>query len=128
MALILVADDNELVGEIIRATLSPYGHVVGFVTSGEAAVEVAHTKHPDLIILDCAMPGMGGVEALRQIRHSDDTWQTPVLMLTSRRSDGDEKIAFNAGATGYLRKPFDPDEMAAIAERLMARAAIRQRA
>ncbi len=84
MALILVADDNELVGEIIRATLRPLGHIVGCVTTGEAAVEVAFTKRPELIIVDCAMPGMGGVEALRQIRQYRETWQTPVLMLTGR--------------------------------------------
>lgn len=127
MALVLVADDDQLVREVIQRTLQPYGHVVGCVASGEAAVEVASTKRPDLVILDCAMPGIGGVEALRRIRGSRETWQIPVLMLTGRRSESDREIAINAGADHYLRKPFDPDEMAAIAERLMAKAAIRRR-
>lgn len=127
MALVLVADDDQLVREVIQRTLQHYGHVVGCVASGEAAVGVASTKRPDLVILDCAMPGIGGVEALRRIRGSRETWQIPVLMLTGRRSDSDREIAINAGADHYLRKPFDPDEMAAIAERLMAKAAIRRR-
>lgn len=52
MALILVADDDALVREVIQRTLQPHGHVVGCVASGEAAVEVATTKRPHLVILD----------------------------------------------------------------------------
>jgi CheY-like chemotaxis protein len=70
MALILVADDDSLIGDIIRYALEPRGYVVGVVGTGLDAVRVAEAKRPDLIVLDCSMPGLSGVDALRQIRNS----------------------------------------------------------
>lgn len=124
MARIIIADDDSLVGDVVRFTLSPYGHVVGVVGTGAEAVRVAETKRPHLIILDCAMPGMGGVDALRQIRSSRTAFATPVLMLTARGSLQDEEIAMRAGASDYLRKPFDPTELLVMVERLLTKSAV----
>lgn len=128
MSLVLVADDDRRVGEIIRLTLAERGHVVGIVASGEEALNVLAAKSPRLVILDCSMPGMGGVEALRQIRSSPRHFATPVLMLTGRLSHQDEEIALRAGADEYLRKPFDPTELLVVAERLIARSLSRRAA
>lgn len=124
MALILVADDDNLVGDIIRYTLRPRGHVVGVVANGADAVRVVETKRPDLVILDCSMPGLGGIDALRRIRNSPTAFATPVLMLTARRSLQDEEIALRAGANEYLRKPFDPTELLVLAEALLNKSAL----
>jgi DNA-binding response OmpR family regulator len=123
MALILLADDDQLVGEVVRDALSARGHIVGIVETGTDAVRVVEFKRPALVILDCAMPGMNGIEALRQIRLSRSAHRTPVLMLTGRRSDKDVEIAMRAGANDYLKKPFDPDQLVAHVEDLLAKAA-----
>jgi DNA-binding response OmpR family regulator len=123
MALILLADDDELVGDIVREALSARGHVVGVVENGIDAVRVVEMKRPALVILDCAMPEMNGIEALRQIRLSPSAHRTPVLMLTGRRSEMDVDIARRAGASDYLKKPFDTDQLVARVEQLLDKAA-----
>lgn len=122
MARILVVDDDELLGEAVRAVLEAEGHIVGFVTSGDAAVKAISAKQPDLVILDCMMPGMPGEEVLRQVRTVDALYRTPVLMLTARRNEADVQIAIRAGADDYLKKPFDPDELVVRVEALLDRA------
>lgn len=119
MARIIYAEDDELVAEIVRDTLMDAGHAVGVIGDGITALKVAKIKNPDLIILDCSMPGMGGVEVLRRIRNHQELFATPVLMLTGRSSAADERIAFEAGATDYLKKPFDPDELVFIVENML---------
>jgi DNA-binding response OmpR family regulator len=120
MALILIAEDDELVVEAVRAALEPRGHIVGAVGTGMPVKRVVELKRPDLVILDCAMPELSGIEALREIRSSHSGYGTPVLMLTGRRSMADEEIAYRAGADDYLRKPFDPDQLVARVEGLLA--------
>ena len=124
MALILLADDDELVRDVVQRTLASRGHVVGLVDNGSDAVRVVETKRPALVILDCTMPGLPGIEALRQIRVSSSAYRTPVLILTARRSDMDEEIAIRAGASDYLRKPFHPDDLIVRVERLLEKAAV----
>ena len=128
MALILLADDDPLMGDLVRALLGARGHVVGVVTNGRDALRAIELKRPSLVILDCSMPELPGVETLRRIRLSPVVHRTPVLMLTARRSDTDVEIAMRAGANEYLKKPFDPDELVAVAEHLLARspAAVRR--
>ena len=127
MARILVADDDELVCDIVRHTLSARGHIVGSVTNGRDAIRVVKAKRPELVILDCLMPVLGGIEALRRIRQSSDGFRTPVLMLTARRSGGDEDIALRAGADDYLRKPFDSADLVVRVEALLSQSERRRR-
>lgn len=128
MALILLADDDELVGEVVREALSARGHVVGVVENGADAVRVVELKKPALIILDCSMPGMNGIEALTKIRRSPASYGTPILMLTARRSEMDVEIAMRAGANDYLKKPFDADQLVAVVEDMLEKSAAARRA
>lgn len=118
MALIIIADDDELTLDLVSAALEGRGHVVGRLTDGTRVKAVVDLKRPDLVILDCLMPVMGGVEALRAIRASE-SHHTPVLMLTARGARADEQIAWDAGADDYLRKPFDADQLVARVEALL---------
>jgi len=127
MALILLADDDELVGEVVREALSARGHVVGVVENGADAVRVVEVKNPELIILDCSMPEMNGIEALIQIRRSSTGCSTPILMLTARRSEMDVDIAMRAGASDYLKKPFDADQLVARVEDMLEKSAAKRR-
>lgn len=119
MARIIYAEDDELVAEIVRDTLMDAGHAIGVIGDGITALKVAKAKNPDLIILDCNMPRMGGVEVVRRIRNHQELFATPVLMLTGRSSAVDERIALEAGATDYLKKPFDPDELVVVVENML---------
>lgn len=123
MALILLADDDELVGEVVREALAARGHVVGVVENGADAVRVVEVKNPELVILDCSMPEMNGIEALIKIRRSTAAYSTPVLMLTARRSEMDVEIAMRAGANEYLKKPFDADQLVAVVEDMLEKSA-----
>lgn len=123
MARIIYAEDDELVGELVQATLIDAGHAVGVVGNGRDALEVVQQRRPDLLILDISMPGMTGTQVLDQIRLDPQLYDLPVLMLTARRSQTEEDIALKAGATEYLRKPFDPDRLVVTVSALLAKAA-----
>lgn len=121
IAYIIVADDDELVADVVRATLTGYGHVVGVVGNGDAALKAVAAKNPDLLILDCNMPERSGLLALREIRQSHRFFELPVLMLTARRGEADVELAMREGADDYVKKPFDPDELAFRVDELLER-------
>jgi DNA-binding response OmpR family regulator len=118
MPLVIIADDDELVVDIVRTALETRGHVVGRLSDGKPVRDVVELKKPDVVILDCVME-VSGIVALKEIRASADAYATPVLILTARTSGADEEIAWAAGADDYLRKPFDPDELVARVEALI---------
>ena len=119
MGRIILADDDELVAELVIEAFFAAGHAVGWLQDGRAALDVIERRRPDLAILDCNMPGMSGMEVLRAVRASDTLFDLPVMMLTGRQSDSDEQILRFDGANDYMRKPFDPAMLVGRAERLM---------
>lgn len=119
MPFVIIADDDELVVDIVRSALESRGHVVGELNDGKPVSNVVELKRPDVVILDCTMTEVSGIVALKEIRASEKAYATPVLILTARRSAADEDIALAAGADDYLRKPFDPDELVARVEALI---------
>ena len=121
MARIVIADDDPIIIEIIRAVLERGGHVVGALPDGRDVGRVTDLKQPNLVILDCSMPGKSGIDALLDIRLSPFSYNTPVLMLTGALHKSNEDIAMRAGADEYLRKPFDPDELLAIVDVMLSR-------
>lgn len=111
MAYIILADDDELVTEIASAALRGAGHVVGVVHNGGDAWKAIVAKRPDLVILDCNMPEASGLLVLREMRNRMDLADTPVMILTGRRSESDVTLAMYEGANDYVKKPFDADEL-----------------
>ncbi len=120
MALIIIADDDAIVGEIARDALVSYGHGAGLVRDGIEALRVVKARKPDLLVLDCNMPGLSGVLVLRELRKLPALYDLPVMMLTGRRGAQDEELARFAGADDYMKKPFDPDEFVFRVEDLLA--------
>lgn len=120
MARIIIADDDEVIGEIARDALLASGHGAGLVTDGAEALRVVKARRPDLLILDCNMPGMSGVLVLRELRNTPALCDLPVMMLTGRRSAQDVDLAMFAGADAYVKKPFDPEELVFKVEELLA--------
>lgn len=119
MALFLLADDDDIVGELVRETFAEYGHAVGVVTNGRDALRAMRAKRPDLVIMDCNMPELSGLLALREMRQSPDLYTLPVLMLTARQGRTDEELAMHEGANGYMKKPFDPHTLVFRAEEML---------
>jgi DNA-binding response OmpR family regulator len=111
LARIIVAEDDEIVGETVRDALIADGHGVGLLTNGKDALAVVKQRMPDLVILDCNMPDLNGLLVLREMRNSPVLCDIPVLMLTGRRGTSDVDIAYYEGANDYMKKPFDPDEL-----------------
>jgi DNA-binding response OmpR family regulator len=112
-ARILIADDDAALRESLQTMLEKEGFVVIAVPSGEALIRAATTQQPDLIITDVIMPGMDGLEALRQLRNDTRTSHLPMLLLTSMQRMHGEIIGFESGADDYIAKPFEPDAILA---------------
>ena len=121
MPFVIIADDDELVVDVVRSALEARGHVVGGLSDGKPVSTVVELKRPDVVILDCTMEEVSGIIALRQIRASPTAFATPVLILTARCGAADEEIAWQAGADDYLRKPFDPEELVMRVEALVGK-------
>lgn len=119
MALIIYAEDDELMGEIVRSTLAKDGHIVGVVADGKSALRAIAFKKPDLVILDCSMPELSGIQVLEQMRLNQALYDMPVLMLTGRQSEKDVCLAAYAGADAYVKKPFDPEYLQFVAGSLL---------
>jgi DNA-binding response OmpR family regulator len=108
---ILVIEDEVKLGQFLGEGLAEAGHVCEHLTDGTKGLEAALGAEYELIVLDLMLPNMNGFEILTNLRRSRN--QTPVLVL-SALSDSDQVIqALDLGATDYMRKPFDFDEMLA---------------
>lgn len=107
---VLLIDDHALVRRGLEELLQSRGvQVVASVSSGEEGVRRARELYSDIILLDVKMPGMNGVETLKQLRASGV--RTPVVMLTMSREDADLRAALRAGAQGYLLKDMESEEL-----------------
>jgi len=109
-ATILVVDDEPQIRRVLRSTLTSQGYVITDAKTGEEALESVRKNKPDLVLLDVNMPGMGGIEACREIRRSSDA---PIIMLTVRNAERDKVLALDAGADDYVVKPFGIEELLA---------------
>jgi two-component system, OmpR family, KDP operon response regulator KdpE len=107
---ILVVDDEPQIRRVLRSTLSTRGYVITDAKTAEEALEWVRREPPDLILLDVNMPGMGGIEACRQIRRVSTA---PIIMLTVRNAERDKVLALDAGADDYVVKPFGIEELLA---------------
>jgi two-component system KDP operon response regulator KdpE len=94
----------------MRSTLTSAGYEIDDAKTGEEAVEKIRDYHPDLVLLDINMPGMGGLATCREIRASTDIG---IIILTVRNSEGDKVAALDAGADDFVTKPFSTPELLA---------------
>ena len=108
---ILYVEDNEMNRKIVRALLKTTTYRLVEAFDGEAGVAAALEQKPDLILMDVQLPKMSGIDATRKIRAEAVTASTPILVITSFALSGDEQKAMEAGATGYLAKPYSPMDL-----------------
>jgi len=115
---VLVADDNEVAQRLCRRVLEKAGHKVLTASDGLEAVTLALANPLDMILMDVAMPGMDGLEAMRQIKAQKPGMAIVIASAHSMASDRERFLA--AGADDVLSKPFRLTDLTAVVDRLTA--------
>lgn len=118
---ILAADDDEDILELVTFRLERSGYTVVQARDGEEAWRLALDKKPDLAVLDVMMPKLNGFELTRRLRAEEATSRIPIILLTARAQDVDVQQGFDAGADDYIRKPFSPQELRARVQSILGR-------
>jgi two-component system, cell cycle response regulator DivK len=120
---VLYVEDNEYNRKIVRQLLARTSYRLIEAVDGEAGVEAARRELPDLILMDVQLPKMSGLDATRLLRADPATGHIPILVITSFALSGDRERAAEAGATGYLAKPYSPRELLARVREILPEAA-----
>ena len=117
-ARILVADDDPKHAQLVRLYLEREGHQVLTVGDGRAALDLARSRRPDLIVLDIMMPLVDGLDVCRILRAESNV---AILLVTARSSENDMLLGLDIGADDYLAKPVSPRELTARVRALLRR-------
>lgn len=118
---ILVVDDEEHIVELISYNLEKAGYAVVKADCGERALEKLESGQIDLIVLDWMLPGIDGIEVLKQIRKSDRFKKMPIILLTAKNDEVSKVVGLEVGADDYLGKPFSVHELLARIKALLRR-------
>jgi two-component system cell cycle response regulator DivK len=111
---VLYVEDNEYNRKIVRQLLSRSPYRLIEAMDGEAGVELAQQQLPDLILMDVQLPRMSGLDAVQVLKADTRTSQIPIIVITSYALSGDREKSMQAGASGYLAKPYSPRELLAL--------------
>ena len=118
---VLVVEDEEALGQLLKYNLEKEGYQVSVATDGEEALVMADETQPDLVILDWMLPKAPGVEVCRRLRAKQETRNTPIVMLTARSEESDRVRGLDIGADDYITKPFAMGELLARLRAVMRR-------
>jgi CheY-like chemotaxis protein len=113
---VLVADDNDVAQRLCKRVLEKAGYTVLLASDGLQAVEVALSQHPAMILMDVAMPGIDGIEAMRRIKAAKPT--QPIVIASAHSMASDRERFLAAGADDVLSKPFRLADLVAIVGKL----------
>ncbi|MBI3605220.1 MAG: diguanylate cyclase [Nitrospirae bacterium] len=114
---ILLIEDGKTHLKTILSLLDEFGFSVSHASTGKEGLDFALDKKPDLILLDMALPGVGGLEVCQRLKETHETSAIPILFLTQKKKIEDRIAAFNAGANDFISKPCHPEELK---ERILA--------
>jgi DNA-binding response OmpR family regulator len=118
---VLVAEDEADIRELVAYRLERAGYEVVSAPDGETAFELAVQHKPDLAILDIMMPKLNGYDLTRRIRAEESIATTPIILLTASAQDDSVSEGFEAGADDYIAKPSSPQELLARVEAVLGR-------
>lgn len=116
---VLVVDDDRRLVDLIRLYLERNGYRVMAAHDGREALELAHSKRPDLIVLDLMLPRVDGLDVCRILRQES---KVPIIMLTAKTTERDKIAGLDLGADDYVTKPFMPGELLARVRAVLRRA------
>ncbi len=119
MANILAVDDSASMRQMVSFTLKAAGHTVTDAADGKQALDIAKTKSFDLVLTDVNMPVMDGLTLTRELRALPAFKFTPILVLTTEAGMDKKQEGRAAGATGWLVKPFNPDQLLATIKKVL---------
>jgi DNA-binding response OmpR family regulator len=117
--LALVADDDPDILFLVSTRVEQLGFEVVTAPDGEEALELLRARTPDLCVLDVRMPRLDGHQVVRALREDPATAGIPVLLLSAGAEQASVTRGLEAGADGYLRKPFKPDELRAAVDKVI---------
>jgi two-component system phosphate regulon response regulator PhoB len=120
---ILVVEDEPPIRDLIAFNLRRAGCDVAVAEHGRAALASIADRRPELVLVDWMLPGMSGLELVRQLRRDAATRDIPILMLTARSQEADKVAGLESGADDYLTKPFSGRELVARIQAILRRAA-----
>ena len=119
---IMVVEDEEPLGVLLKYNLEAEGYQVEVVTRGDEAEIRLQENVPDLLVLDWMVPAVSGIELCRRLRLRAETERLPIIMLTARGEESDRVRGLSIGADDYLVKPFSTPEFVARVRALLRRA------
>jgi len=119
MAKILAVDDSASMRGMVAFTLRGAGHEVTEAENGQLALDAARATRHDMVLADVNMPVMDGIAMVRELRMLDAYKGVPILMLTTESHTERKMEGKAAGATGWLVKPFDPEQLLATVKRVL---------
>jgi twitching motility two-component system response regulator PilH len=105
MALILITDDSPTEIYLLKKILEKHGHKIIVAEDGQQAIELTHSKKPDLILMDVVMPNLNGFQTTRQLSKDPDTRNIPIIIVSSKDQETDKLWGIRQGAKAYLSKP-----------------------
>jgi len=119
--LVMVIEDEKEIRDLVKYNLEKAGYRVASAADGEQGLQQLFASRPDALVLDLMLPGMNGLEIVREVRGEPLTHDLPVLILTARSAEMDKLLGFEQGADDYLTKPFSPRELVARVKALLRR-------
>jgi len=111
MAKILVVEDDYTTVQLIEFLLKKNKFEVLVANNGVEALEISRKQKPDLILMDVIMPKMDGIEAIEKLQEDENTRDIPIVILSALGQEMDVMRGLQAGASGYIVKPFSPKEL-----------------
>lgn len=121
MSSILIVDDSASIRQTVKITLTGQGHEVSEAADGSEGLQKAAEANYQLVITDLNMPQMDGLTMIKHLRAKADYAGVPILFLTTESDAGIKQQAKAAGATGWLTKPFDPDQLGRVVTKVLAK-------
>ena len=118
---VLIVDDEKDLVELVRYHLEKNGLTCLEARDGEAALQIAKERVPDLMVLDLMLPGVDGIEVCRKLRNDSKTASIAIIMLTAKAEEVDRIVGLEMGADDYMVKPFSPRELVARVKAVLRR-------
>ena len=116
---ILIADDSESIRELVKMTLEGSGYKVTVGVDGQEALDKLTGQELQLIITDLHMPKLDGISLIREVRKKEQYKHVPILLLTTESQASKKQDAKQAGATGWIVKPFVPEKLLAVVKKVI---------
>jgi DNA-binding response OmpR family regulator len=110
---VLIAEDDADIRMLVALRLKACGYEIVQATNGQEALELVESEKPDLCVLDVTMPHVDGFEVTRRLRAAEETAHLPIILLTARAQTRDISEGLSAGATDYVPKPFNAEDLIA---------------